>query len=275
MPAILLFVELSSQGRSEYLVPKMNWDKFKVLEGTLQEKMGQNGVKACHVIGLYEEYPLDAIIILKIIPAWYSEKAGRVGAEMGNWLRGRYCEGMMITVREPRGSIYEELPDTVIISAGLTKKGWETIRTNPQKILMEINECIEPLGGKTMDIIPVEGHYNLVVILETSIDNKDFVDRIQEAVSDEFCSAGGLFSRISLKKLPVLTDARALHVTVDFSFLKKYMEKGGLLMQALKCPHCGGSIDFPKTGNVTTCSYCGTSIYAQNVFEKLRSLEGL
>jgi len=35
---------------------------------------------------------------------------------------------------------------------------------------------------------------------------------------------------------------------LDFSFLKTYMEKGGLVMQVLKCPECGAGAEFPKTG---------------------------
>lgn len=63
-----------------------------------------------------------------------------------------------------------------------------------------------------------------------------------------------------------------LHVMLDFSFLKTYMEKGGIVMQVLKCPECGGTVEFPKSGNETKCSHCGKTIYAQDVFEKLKSL---
>ena len=63
-----------------------------------------------------------------------------------------------------------------------------------------------------------------------------------------------------------------VHVMLDFSFLKTYMEKGGLIMQVLKCPECGASVSFPNSGNETECSHCGKVIYAQDVFEKVKSI---
>jgi ribosomal protein S27E len=63
-----------------------------------------------------------------------------------------------------------------------------------------------------------------------------------------------------------------IHVMLDFSFLKSIMEKGGLMMQVLKCPECGATVDFPKTGNEIKCIHCGKTIYAQDVFEKVKGL---
>lgn len=63
-----------------------------------------------------------------------------------------------------------------------------------------------------------------------------------------------------------------VHVMLDFSFLKTYMEKGGLVMQVLKCPECGGPVEFPKSGAETKCSHCGKTIYAQDIFEKVKGL---
>ncbi len=63
-----------------------------------------------------------------------------------------------------------------------------------------------------------------------------------------------------------------IHVMLDFSFLKSIMEKGGLVMQVLKCPECGATVDFPKAGNETKCNHCGKTIYAQDVFEKVKGL---
>ena len=63
-----------------------------------------------------------------------------------------------------------------------------------------------------------------------------------------------------------------VHFMLDFTFLKKYMKKGGLTMQVLKCPNCQAKIDFPKSGSQITCSYCGNNIFAQDVFEKVKSL---
>jgi ribosomal protein S27E len=63
-----------------------------------------------------------------------------------------------------------------------------------------------------------------------------------------------------------------IHIMLDFSFLKSAMEKGGLVMQVLKCPECGATVDFPKSGNETKCAHCAKTIYAQDIFEKVKGL---
>lgn len=65
------------------------------------------------------------------------------------------------------------------------------------------------------------------------------------------------------KKLPVL---------IDFSFLKTFIEKGGIVLTTLKCPHCSAPIKMPKGGTETVCDHCGSTVYAQDIFEKVRKL---
>jgi DNA-directed RNA polymerase subunit RPC12/RpoP len=81
-------------------------------------------------------------------------------------------------------------------------------------------------------------------------------------------------SAIKMRQNEIETEKKKdkVHVMLDFSFLKTMMEKGGLVMQVLKCPECGATVDFPKSGNETNCSHCGKSIYAQDVFEKVKGL---
>lgn len=77
---------------------------------------------------------------------------------------------------------------------------------------------------------------------------------------------------IRRKEIDAEKKKERLHVMLDFSFLKTYMEKGGLIMKVLKCPECGATIEFPKSGTQTKCSHCGKMIYAQDIFEKVKSL---
>ena len=77
---------------------------------------------------------------------------------------------------------------------------------------------------------------------------------------------------IRKKEIEAEKKKERLHVMLDFSFLKTYMEKGGLVMQVLRCPQCSATIEFPKSGTQTKCSYCGNTIYAQDIFEKVKSL---
>lgn len=61
---------------------------------------------------------------------------------------------------------------------------------------------------------------------------------------------------------------------LDFSFLKSKMEQGGLVLGNVKCPSCSASIPLPKNGTTFKCQYCGSTIYAQDVFDKMKGLIG-
>ncbi len=63
-----------------------------------------------------------------------------------------------------------------------------------------------------------------------------------------------------------------VHINIDFSSLQAYMEKGGLVLQKTKCPECNAPIPIPTTGDQMVCEHCGSTILAQDVFEKIRSL---
>lgn len=63
-----------------------------------------------------------------------------------------------------------------------------------------------------------------------------------------------------------------VQVVLDFTALKEYMVRGGLVLQTTKCPECGGPIKLPESGNQTKCEHCGNAILAQDIFEKIKSL---
>ena len=63
-----------------------------------------------------------------------------------------------------------------------------------------------------------------------------------------------------------------VHINIDFSSLQAYMEKGGLVLQKTKCPECNAPIPIPTTGDQMVCEHCGSTILAQDVFEKIRSI---
>lgn len=63
-----------------------------------------------------------------------------------------------------------------------------------------------------------------------------------------------------------------IQLVLDFTALREYMDKGGLVLQTTKCPECGAPIRLPETGNQTKCEHCGNIILAQDIFEKIKSL---
>ncbi len=79
------------------------------------------------------------------------------------------------------------------------------------------------------------------------------------------------------RRKEVLETARLkdrVQVVLDFSFLKQYMEKGGLILQKITCTNCGGRMKLPETGNTTECPYCHTSYRVEDVFERVKKLMG-
>ena len=65
-----------------------------------------------------------------------------------------------------------------------------------------------------------------------------------------------------------------VHIMLDFSSLKDYMKKGGLVLQTVKCPVCSAPLKLPESGNQVTCEHCGNTVYAQDIFEKVKALIG-
>lgn len=65
-----------------------------------------------------------------------------------------------------------------------------------------------------------------------------------------------------------------VHVMLDFSFLRQYMEKGGMVVQTFKCSNCAAPIQIPQTGNTVNCSHCQTLQHVDDIFEKVKSLIG-
>ena len=52
------------------------------------------------------------------------------------------------------------------------------------------------------------------------------------------------------------------------------MERGGLILETVKCPECGAPVKLPEVGNYVVCEHCGNTIYAQDIFEKVKELTG-
>ncbi len=65
-----------------------------------------------------------------------------------------------------------------------------------------------------------------------------------------------------------------VQLVLDFSFLKEQLGKGGLVVQTIKCPTCGANVKLPQEGNTTKCEYCHSTIYAADLFEKLKVMLG-
>lgn len=130
-------------------------------------------------------------------------------------------------------------------------------------------EEIRGITGNTGDSNDWESSHYQISVVDSKGEN---TFNLQYAVLELFKPLIENAINIRRKEIEAEKKKERLHVTLDFSFLKTYMEKGGLIMKILKCPECGGTIEFPETGTQTKCTHCGKSVYAQDVFEKVKSL---
>jgi len=85
-----------------------------------------------------------------------------------------------------------------------------------------------------------------------------------------------IFEQVEARKQYLEAEKRKerVHVLLDFSFIKNYMEKGGLVLQTVRCPNCGAPMKLPESGSEVVCSHCASTIYAQDIFEKIKALIG-
>jgi len=88
--------------------------------------------------------------------------------------------------------------------------------------------------------------------------------------------------------IPIINDAMARRVSeietarkresvvisLDFSWLKDYMQKGGIVLATVKCPNCGGGIKLPEAGGSVKCESCRSEVLAVDIFKKIKELIG-
>ena len=103
------------------------------------------------------------------------------------------------------------------------------------------------------------------------------LNRPPVATNEQFNSFKNLvYKQINLRKQELEKEKKKerIHIMLDFSFLKNYMERGGLILETVKCPECGAPVKLPEVGNYVVCEHCGNTIYAQDIFEKVKELIG-
>ena len=58
----------------------------------------------------------------------------------------------------------------------------------------------------------------------------------------------------------------------DFAKLAELLASRGLVVAAVRCPYCGGSVELPKEGDTTKCPYCGTTLKAIDLYKALKEV---
>ena len=60
------------------------------------------------------------------------------------------------------------------------------------------------------------------------------------------------------------------HVIVDFARILEAARGRGIILDTIECPSCKASISLPGSGDTFQCEYCGKTIRATDIFEKLK-----
>ena len=110
----------------------------------------------------------------------------------------------------------------------------------------------------------------------TKVQAKSEADALQAQLDERMAS----LSKDIVSELSELHEQRlhpkqvSLNVNVDLDFkgLRDEMDKGGLMLAAVKCPRCGAGLDLPQTGSLIRCEYCGATIHAADFFDQLKGL---
>jgi len=100
------------------------------------------------------------------------------------------------------------------------------------------------------------------------------VPRVEVEIGDPEKWRSMISSQLSSRLAEIDEEKRRSRIqyVVDFSFLKAQMERGGISLQSIKCPSCGACVEMPAQGNTLKCTYCGSLVQSQDVYERMKGL---
>lgn len=134
----------------------------------------------------------------------------------------------------------------------------------------EVSVGLEDVKG-----ISLGGWLRKYVTIASNETSDDFrLDFVGEREFPEFKQ--NVMSQSALRKSSISEQKQKerINVTIDFSFLKQYMERGGTILRTVKCTNCGAPMQLPEAGNKIVCPHCGTTHYSEDIFDKVKQLIG-
>lgn len=77
-------------------------------------------------------------------------------------------------------------------------------------------------------------------------------------------------------ELSLLHEARVRptvkHLMVDFADIAQAVKGKGIILSTIECPYCKGAVEIPESGEYFKCKYCGKTIYATKIFDKIKGI---
>jgi ribosomal protein S27AE len=135
-----------------------------------------------------------------------------------------------------------------------------------------LNLSLEGISDTSIEKAFLSGQKLIVNVKKGFISN--FPVRLEFSVKNPTVWQGKITSSVKarIEAIEAQKKKEKVQIVLDFSSLKEYMEKGGLTLQQTKCPNCGAPIKLPQQGNQMTCEHCGATVYAQDIFQKIKDL---
>jgi uncharacterized membrane protein/ribosomal protein S27AE len=59
-------------------------------------------------------------------------------------------------------------------------------------------------------------------------------------------------------------------IVIDFASIIQVAHGRGVILETIQCPNCNGTVSLPKEGDTFQCQYCGKTIHAIDIFDKLK-----
>lgn len=172
------------------------------------------------------------------------------------------------------------IPESGVLLLSNQKLYWIQVResgifkkTQTHLVVYDLNlEKIKGISGETGDSKTWVMSLSIPKTFSVVDEKCETRFRLQFALLETFKPIIEMAAKIRKTQIKKEKKKERLHFMLDFTFLKKYMENGGLVMNVLKCPHCNGKVTFPEDGTRIKCTYCGNEILAQDIFEKVKSI---
>ena len=61
-------------------------------------------------------------------------------------------------------------------------------------------------------------------------------------------------------------------VSIDFTSLFSQLKNKGIILETVECPSCKGKLEYPNSGSIITCKYCGSTVTAVDILERFKGL---
>jgi len=143
--------------------------------------------------------------------------------------------------------------------------------TNQRLIILKI---VKNLQERTVVVsFDLQKEFPLESIQDIAIGvGKTIIYTTEGKYETEYWDTGLKYDGNYLRKRVIDLKGKKAAVSLDFSSLRSILEKGGIVLTTLSCPKCNGPIKMPSDGHETVCQHCGSTVYAQDIFKKLKTL---